>query len=278
MLGPPAAALEMQLLPFTSAHVERFLQVAATENWISDRRELEFLLQLFHQGCLVTATNGEIAAYITAIRYAASAWIGNLLVEPDYRRQGFGRALVKEVLQRLDSSGCETVWLTASPDGSHLYRTLGFVQIDKVQRWRATGSMVVDLPRAVDLEHAALLDTMGWGDCRAALFSGLESRAGWLLRKDGFLRCLPTGAGLQLGPWGALAGKGAAALLEITMNGVSGEGGIFLDVPQGNRSAGRLLRSHGFAESGSTLLMYRGRVPLYRPELVYALASMGSYG
>jgi GNAT superfamily N-acetyltransferase len=266
------------LQPFTPAHFNTFLQLAAAEGWITDRRELEFLFRSFPWGCLLAIDAAEPAAFITAMRYAASAWIGNLLVAPACRRQGFGRALMEEVLQRLDSSGCETVWLTASSEGAHLYRTLGFVAIDSVQRWRACGTLAAGLPCAVDLEHAAVVDRMGWGDSRAPLFSGRQDCTGWLLGKDSFLRCLPAAGGLQLGPWGSLAVKGAAKLLELAMKEVRGSGEIFLDVPQGNRAAGRLLRAHGFAQSGATLLMYRGRVPAYRPEFVYSLASMGSYG
>jgi len=275
--GQPAVPAEM-LLPFMPAHIDRFLQLAAAEGWITDRRELDFLLRCYPRGCLVATVDREPAAFITAARYAASAWIGNLLVAPRYRRRGIGRALMAEVLQQIDSSGCATVWLTASADGAHLYRSLGFRQIDSVQRWRACGSLAVALPRAVDLEQAAFLDRLGWGDSRTPLFAGMQDCAGWLLRKDGFLRCIPAGAGLQLGPWGALAGRVAAKLLEAALRDMAGEGDIYLDVPQGNRSACRLLQAHGFAASGGTLLMYRGRMPAYRPELVYSLASMGSYG
>jgi GNAT superfamily N-acetyltransferase len=268
----------MLLVPFTAAQVESFLQAAAAEGWITDRRELDFLLRCCPQGCLVAVVDGDPAAFITAMRYAASAWIGNLLVVPRHRRQGIGRALMEAVLQRLDGSGCATVWLTASSDGAHLYRTLGFVEIDRVQRWRLCGSLAWELPRAVDLEQAAVLDRLGWGDSRGALFAGSQDCAGWLLRAGGFLRCLPAGEGLQLGPWGALAGKTAGKLLELTMKAVRGDGDIYLDVPQRNRTAGRLLAAGGFRESGSTLLMYRGVLPEYRPEYVYSLASMGSYG
>ena len=120
----------------------------------------------------------------------------------------------------------------------------------------------------------------GWGGATVARRCFRAGRiVHWLAARQRLFSSLPAGSGgLQLGPWGALAGKGAAKLLELTMKEVRGNGEIFLDVPQGNRSAGRLLQAHGFAQSGATLLMYRGRVPEYRPEFVYSLASMGSYG
>jgi ribosomal protein S18 acetylase RimI-like enzyme len=268
----------MQLQPFSPESADLFLQYAALEGWITDRQELEFLCGAFPQGCLVGSVAGEPAAFVTALRYAASAWIGNLLVAPGYRRRGLGRTLMQTVLRELDRCGCDTVWLTASSDGDALYRSLGFVPIDEIHRWRAAGRLATPLPCAVDLEYAAVLDRMGWGDSRTLLFAGRQDCSGWLLRQDGFLRCLPVGNGQQLGPWGAASGRTAARLLESALERTGSSGSIFLDVPRRNQSAARLLREHGFTASGGTLLMYRGRQPDYRPELVFSLASMGSYG
>ena len=53
---------------------------------------------------------------------------------------------------------------------------------------------------------------------------------------------------------------------------------IFMDTPENNHAAGEFLLAQGFTVFGSTLLMYKGRMPTYRPEYIYSLASMGSYG
>lgn len=278
MPGRPAVAPELALVPFAPEHVTLFLQLAAAENWVTDQREAAFLSTACPEGCLTALVAGEPAGYITALRYPASAWIGNLLVAPQQRCQGVGRALITAVLQRLDDSGCPTVWLTASSAGAPLYRSLGFTAIDTVRRWQASGSLTTALPAAVDLEQAQLLDRMGWGDSRRLLLSGGEQDCGWLLGSDSFLRCLPAGEGLLFGPWGARTAKGAGKLLEQIMTRVSGVGAIRVDAPATNRAAGRLLSGYGFREQGGTLLMYRGQRPAYRPELIYGLASLGSYG
>lgn len=271
-------APEPALIPFGPEHAAPFLQLATAENWVTDQRELAFLTSACPGGCLTALVAGEPAGFITALRYAASAWIGNLLVAPSQRRQGVGRALMAAVLQRLDEGGCATVWLTASSDGAPLYRSLGFREIDSVRRWRASGSLVKELPAAVDLEQAQLLDRMGWGDSRRLLFSGGGSADGWLLGSDAFLRCRPAGDCLQFGPWGARTARAAGKLLEQVAAQRGDAGTICVDVPAANRAAGRLLATHGFSAAGGTLLMYRGKQPLYRPELIYGLASLGSYG
>jgi ribosomal protein S18 acetylase RimI-like enzyme len=269
---------DLQLQPFGQEHVDLFLKHGTAEGWLTDHREIDFLTRCFPRGCLVGLLDGEPAGFITSLRYSTSAWIGNLLVLPHCRRKGIGRTLMEAVLLQLDRNGCATVWLTASSAGAGLYRGLGFVPMDTIHRWQVAGSLPATMPCAVDLEQAAFIDRMGWGDSRAVLFSGRQDCGGWLLRQDGFLRCMQAGSGRQIGPWGALNGNCAGKLLESLMAGVSGTGTMFLDVPGNNRNAGRLLQRQGFAESGSTLLMYRGAAPGYRPELVYSLASMGSYG
>lgn len=267
----------MEIASFDSSHSWSFLNSAKAEGWITDLREIEFLLAACPEGCLVSLDNGRPAGFITAIRYAKSAWIGNLLVLPEYRRLGVGRTLMQQVLDHLDRSGCETIWLTASADGAHLYRTLGFGQIDRVQRWRGFGAVPVHGTRCAYSTAVAIVDGMGWGDDRRLIFQTLPKNCCSVAAHDGFMVRTPGDDGMHIGPWGAISRQAAAAHLEAAMtDGIGGE--VFLDSPEKNRAAEGLLFSSGFRVTGSTLLMYRGREPEYRPDYIYSLASMGSYG
>jgi hypothetical protein len=98
------------------------------------------------------------------------------------------------------------------------------------------------------------------------------------MAEEAFLVQTATDRGQHIGPWGAASPSTAAALLETAMNGEGPPVEIFLDSPERNHAAGEILSERGFAVCGSTLLMCKGRVPQYRPEYVYSLASMGSYG
>lgn len=268
----------MEIVPFNSAHFDSFLRSAKGEGWITGEWELAFLIKNYPDGCLVVFDAGQPTAFITAIRYADSAWIGNLLVLPEYRCRGIGRSLLEKVLASLDCSGCETVWLTASAAGAHLYRTLGFVQIDGVQRWKGSGSAAIGGAKPASTAAAATIDHLGWGDNRRAIFEAQPENCRCFSAQDGFLVQSSSADGRQLGPWGALTDETAAHLLEAAIGGDVTGGEIFLDVPEKNQAAAKLLSARGFSVSGSTLLMYRGRVPEYRPKYIYSLASMGSYG
>ncbi len=268
----------METVLFSPSHAEPFLRAAQAEGWITGPGEINFFLQSHPEGCLASLSDGQLSGFITAIRYSRSAWIGNLLVLPEFRCQGIGRGLMQRALHALDHSGCETVWLTASADGAHLYRTLGFRQIDTVQRWRGSGATAI---RGGDLGYTAAvatIDCMGWGDCRHRIFEALPEKSSSITADGGFLVYSPCADVQLIGPWGVLSGDSAAVLLDAALGGKGPEREILLDVPENNHAAGEILQSRGFRSSGNTLLMCRGKEPEYRPEYIYSLASMGSYG
>ena len=264
---------------FGPADIVPFLALACQEGWICDRWEFEFHLETFPQGCFVARCNDEPVGFITALRHDHSGWIGNLLVREDLRGCGIGRALMQESLAALRGAGVMTVWLTASSDGKPLYEKLGFVTIDIVQRWRGTGAVDPGSTQCVASSTQVLqLDKQGWGDSREKLLSATLARGELLENGEGFLIVQRTGAGIQFGPWGGFSAEGATWLLAQARSRFCANDDIFLDSPRGNRGAAELLADQGFRVSGATHLMCHGDVPLFSPNLVYALASMGSMG
>lgn len=266
----------MAVTPFQSSDVASFLELAGTEGWLCEPWEFEFLRESFPQGCLVWREGGRPVAYITSVRYDSSGWIGNLLVEPDYRRRGIGRVLMQQAVAELLKAGVETVWLTASVEGAGLYRNLGFVEVDQILRWTGRGSPRRALTEAPDLSVIRMVDRGGWGDRREALLRLTCNRATVSTSSGGFLCAQRWEHGVQLGPWGCVIGAQARGLLAQAVE--PGGGKVFLDVPEKNYQAAELLRSSGYTVAGRTSLMYLGADPGYRPEYVYALGSMGSMG
>jgi len=264
---------------FRHEELSDFLALAAAENWICGRWEFDFLLSNFPQGCLVMRMDDAPVAFITAIKYGTSGWIGNLVVRRDLRGKGFGSALMGKALEALLEAGARTVWLTASEAGKSIYERLGFDAIDAVKRWYGSGSCGVG-GEATDFCRTDLLalDRAGWGDDRAKIIAEARTRGNVIARDGGFLISQPGAEGVQLGPWGADGPETAGALLDIA-RARAGEGTrLFLDVPARNVDAAPLLLSRRFALRGSALLMFLGDKPAYEPGRIYALASMGSMG
>ncbi|MFE4518873.1 GNAT family N-acetyltransferase [Kitasatospora sp. NPDC056783] len=78
-------------------------------------------------GQVVSAALGTIYQAPPGPSYSGrTGYVHLVLTEPGYRCQGYGRAVTVRLLAWFREQGCGLVSLTASADGEHLYRSLGF--------------------------------------------------------------------------------------------------------------------------------------------------------
>ena len=89
---------------------------------------------------LVVCLAGSVVGYALGSPSArqASGWILSAAVESGHRGLGLGRKLVGRLIDSFGRRGCETVWLTVSPDNSQalsLYQRLGFKLVDRDARY-----------------------------------------------------------------------------------------------------------------------------------------------
>jgi ribosomal protein S18 acetylase RimI-like enzyme len=269
----------MQIDQFKHSDLDRFLRLAKAEGWICDRWEFDFLLNAFPQGCLVARRWGIAVAFVTAIRYGTSGWIGNLVVREEFRGQGLGRTLMEEAIAVLDEAGTETIWLTASLAGKPLYESLGFTAVDVINRWvgRGIGGDEASDGETVSRDEILAVDRAGWGDLRETIIDQVAERGRVFGTRGAFLVSQACAGSVQLGPWGGNDG-GALLLLENALTEAGWGKKVFLDAPLRNTGLAALLPGMGFSVRGSNLLMCRGKAPAYEPERIFALASMGSMG
>lgn len=269
----------MEIVPFTPAEVPAFLALATAEGWVCDPWEFSFLLGTFPRGCLAGMIDGRPVAFVTALKHGTGGWVGNLIVAPGSRGKGAGPGLMARALAALQAAGADTVWLTASEAGRPIYEKMGFREIDVITRWtgegRGTGE-VTPAPAGPDALAAA--DRAGWGDDRSALLAAVAQRGMVLTSPGGSLVLQPCAGSIQIGPWGGAPPDGAAELLQQARATVPAGTRIVLDAPVRNIAAARIFAAAGFTVCGRNSLMFAGITPAYRPELIYALASMGSMG
>ena len=219
--------------------------------------------------------------FVTAIKYDRSGWIGNLIVAKQCRCAGIGGMLFSNALSALQSAGARTIWLTASEAGIPLYRKLGFNRIDTIVRWVGSGQRRHSAPLAAEgggslSDCSRGIDIQAWDDRRTALLE-MTTRQGRLFQQDtGFIVRQEYDDGVQFGPFSASNSADAERLFDGAAGG--GADSIRVDVPASNRAATRLFSRRNMRIAGSTALMYRGKKPAYRPELIYGLATMGSCG
>jgi GNAT superfamily N-acetyltransferase len=103
------------------------LQNFPPEDWNLD---LPALLS-FHFGRsyfypIVAETDNKIVGCGNGYLHGKIGWLGNIIVIPDYRRQGIGKALTQYLVEYLKTQGCTTQLLIASAMGESVYRNLGF--------------------------------------------------------------------------------------------------------------------------------------------------------
>ena len=275
----------MIIEPFRKEDIAAFLELAGCEGWLVDPWEFDFLLSTFPEGCLCVrdGSSGNGIGFVTSLRHDRSGWIGNLIVSAHYRGQGIGEALFFMALQVLHAKGADTCWLTASKQGQSLYERYGFNAVDSIIRWTGTGRQrhaehAPPTGRKFTETEADDIDCQAWGDRRNTLLSATIRRGTLLQQDSGFLVVQPCGESIQFGPFSSLDNSTAEHLFDEALQSVSPGTMVFLDVPASNSTAMRLYKRKRMRISGTTELMYEGKIPDYQPKYLFGLATMGSCG
>src|SRR5436309_1889399 len=86
-------------------------------------------------GCFVAEWDGRAVATTVSCVFGSVAWIAMVLVDPEYRGRGIGKALMSHALNFLDSQGVNSVRLDATALGKPLYEKLGFVVEYELSRY-----------------------------------------------------------------------------------------------------------------------------------------------
>jgi GNAT superfamily N-acetyltransferase len=227
--------------------------------------------------CVVRDTQGRIIASGAVLPHGAQvAWISMILVAPDLRGRGLGRAVFLHCLALVKAAG-RTACLDATPDGQRLYSQFGFAPVYGVTRWQR-GERPQAVPtarglRIADPQALATLDAQALGAPRHALL------ADFLARPD--TACVRSGEGFaivrrgriahQIGPLLALHEAGAAELMTRAVQGLAGL--VFIDVPDERAVLARQLRDAGFTPQRSFMRMELGEQPLRgQTHFIHAIA------
>jgi ribosomal protein S18 acetylase RimI-like enzyme len=111
---------------------------------VRDRDEVQSLLSLFSAAAVVrndaaptfvAEADGRVVGMVTLCFLETltgrKAYVDHLVVLPEARQAGVGRALMTDAIERARSAGASRIDLTAGPEkqaGRALYRSLGFEQ------------------------------------------------------------------------------------------------------------------------------------------------------
>jgi len=236
------------------------MRLKSLAGWNQVEADWQLLLKLNVQGCFVAVCDGRVVGTVTTLNYGNRiSWIGMLLVDPAYRRQGIGTGLLQRALA--SQRGCEEIKLDATPAGEALYGRLGFRRECRLMRMAIQCLPVVpdpptDICPVVSevLEPAVALDREAFGADRGCLLRALVDRTpdlAWQRVRQGQVAgfCLGRRGSqfTQIGPLVAESAEDAALLCQAALCGLAGRA-VVLDVPEGQGAFLSLLRSLGFAE------------------------------
>ncbi len=101
--------------------------------------------------CLAALDGPALAGYLVCSRYAEAYHLMNIAVDPERRRQGIGRALLDEMLERAGMDANYTLEVRVSNAAAiALYESYGFRSVGTRRRYYAdTGEDAIIMWRAV---------------------------------------------------------------------------------------------------------------------------------
>lgn len=155
------------------------LELSASQGWNQTLADWSRLLRLAPRGCYTLRIHGQLVGTVTTTSYGRElAWVGMMVVHPDFRRRGMGRVLMQRALDGLMAAGVTCVKLDATPAGRPLYESLGFQPEAEIERWRGTGGPGRAAVRAAtdaDWRSLCALDRAAIGADRADLLEALAA-------------------------------------------------------------------------------------------------------
>ena len=125
----------MRLRTMTEADIPAGMRLKKISAWNQTAQDWRRFLDASPNGCFVAQVDSRIVGTATTIRYEDKfAWIGMVLVDPEYRGRGIGTRLLEKAIAFLDEAKIPTMKLDATPLGKPLYEKLGFVTEYEIER------------------------------------------------------------------------------------------------------------------------------------------------
>jgi GNAT superfamily N-acetyltransferase len=261
--------IEIRLLAETD--IAAAMRLTELERWNQTERDWHRLLKLGPDGCFAAWLDGRLVGTVTTTTYGRElAWIGMVLVAPEYRRHGIATQLMSAGIDYLRSAGIATVKLDATPSGRPIYEALGFVSEGLIERWE-TVAPIRPLKGCRSLDAAMRrqmyeLDRRAFGANRASLLDLLIADS-WVAplavtTSDGQLKGYALArrgtAAVYVGPVIAQDEATSVTLLDGMLGQLEGKK-IYLDFHAGCETTSDALRALGLVRQRKLIRMRYGR-------------------
>jgi GNAT superfamily N-acetyltransferase len=228
--------------PLTLEDIDDAFNLSAIAGWNQTRDDWRLLLET-GEACLAVEEDGRLASTATLICYGRKlGWVGMVLTHPDFRRRGFARLLMNEIMDRASELAVATVKLDATDFGRSLYESFGFRAEQPVERWQRPGTA-----------------------------DETDPARGRIVREKGYVGDRPGRLRRYLGPCVAQDPATARGLISDMILRTPGVG-WFWDLLPENRAAVEIARELGFERVRTLTRMVWGRDLREQEEQVFAIS------
>lgn len=263
------------------------MRLKTAAGWNQTEDDWKLYLDTNPEGCFAAVYRCNVVGTVTTINYDNNvAWIGMMLVDPEFRRRGIATRLMQQAMECL--SECETIKLDATPAGKEVYDGLGFkdeyslcrMTIDKVPSVK-TADINTNITQITnnDFAEIAKTDKAVFGADRMPVLQFIARNnpvtARKLIRNDtltGYCLGRPGTNFYQVGPIVAETEQDAIDLVKEVLSTLAGRA-VVVDVPTDQCDFLEWLVSSGFMEERPFIRMYYGsNAHPGLPENVYAIS------
>ena len=276
--------MEISIRNLSAADIDTADKIVMAAFGIPERRlaELQRYLEIQPDGWFVAEQAGLLLGMVGAVDYGAFAYIGLMVVRPEFQGHGVGRLLMERLLGWLDQRGMPSL-LDATEMGYPLYKKVGFVETDlgcvfaqeQPVEFAAPVTPVFIL-QPTDLDELVAFDTPLFGANRRNVLRVLmrDYPGGTVATRDstGQISGYLINRERRLSPWMASDPASAERLLQEALSATM-PGKPAAIIPRQNRAGMELLERYGFAFKRSCRHMQRGPVPVRQRTMIYGLTS-----
>jgi len=277
---PPTSAIEIRLL--LNSDIPSAMRLKEAAGWNQTEADWRCLLSLQPHGCFGAVRDSHLVGTTTTTIYGELAWIGMVLVDPEYRRQRIAAQLLTVALDYLTGK-VETIKLDATALGQPVYEKFGFRVESQIERWTGAAHSTGPETRPV-MDHDAVpdlldLDRLAFNADRSELVEKLIQDAcvspvlirdvdgalsGYALARTGTKKT-------YIGPAVAKAPDVIETLLDQTLNQLPGRE-VYVDINRECIVDTTVLSARGFVKERNLVRMVKGRSSQKTSPLIVAIA------
>jgi len=262
----------------TPADVPSAMELSKAANWNQTPEDWLRVLQLARRDIRCVEAAGKIVATASLLPYGTRlAWIGMVLTRPEYRRQGYARELMEDLIARAEGNKIRTLKLDATHEGRPLYESLGFVVEETVERWGRSANVVAaqdDVDNARMPEELFAMDEAAFGVSRRDLLEMLLESGRCNSTPHGYVLSRPGATARYLGPCVAASETEAGLLIatHLENDSIAKSSDWYWDLLPANTGAVRCAEQLGFTRRRTLWRMSRGETIEDNNAMVYAIA------